>query len=300
MPIGGSSTMSDDFLQAAEDWLKDEELFRQSLERTARDYGFAAELIEKDVFSSLVLAVLATNTPESVLFKGGTCLSKVYMDFYRLSEDLDFSITVPLESSRAERRRLMKPVQALCERLPEYCPQLSVVDPMSGANQSRQYIQTLGYRSSITGGTARIKLEFGLREPILITPRLKPAGTLLVNPLTGQLVFPSFSIRVMALDELWAEKIRAALCRREPALRDFFDLDNRLDPTEQSFIALVGRKLAVHGTGPVNLSDKKFADLEQQKETDLKPLLRTREFEQFDLNRIWTALSALASRLKEF
>jgi predicted nucleotidyltransferase component of viral defense system len=29
---------------------------------------------------------------EALVFKGGTCLAKVYADFYRLSEDLDFVI----------------------------------------------------------------------------------------------------------------------------------------------------------------------------------------------------------------
>ena len=296
--------MSDKFLRAAADWLQDEELFRQSLERTARDYGFAAELIEKDFFSSLVLAILAANAPESVVFKGGTCLSKVYGDFYRLSEDLDFSIPVPLKSSRGERRRLIKPVRALCDNMADFCPQILVLDPKSGANQSKQYIQTLGYQSRITGQTAQIRVEFGLREPSLMAPRVESAGTLLVSPLTGRPVFSLFPVRVMALQEMWAEKIRAALCRREPAIRDFFDLDyalrtNQFDLSAPDLITLVGQKLAVPGTGLPQLAVKRRAELERQKETDLKPVLRSRDFAQFDMERIWTALVALANLLKK-
>ncbi|MBU1693107.1 MAG: nucleotidyl transferase AbiEii/AbiGii toxin family protein [Verrucomicrobia bacterium] len=293
-----------DVLQPAAKWLDDAELFRQAVERTARDHGFAGELIEKDVFCSLVLVVLAANMPESVVFKGGTCLSKVYTDFYRLSEDLDFAIPVPLQSSRAERRRLMEPVKVLCDSIPAHCPQVAVLDPMRGANQSTQYIQTLGYQSRITGKTAQIKVEFGLREPTLLAPRVEPAGTLLVSPLTGRPVFPSFPVRVMALKEMWGEKIRAALCRREPAIRDFFDLDyalrtNQFDLSAPDLIALAAQKLAVPGNGPVQLTDERRAELERQIQTDLKPVLRTRDFEQFDLDRIWTALVALADRLKE-
>ncbi len=59
--------MNDGILQAAEKWLDDAELFRQAVERTARDHGFAGDLIEKDALCSLVLAVLAANLPESVV-----------------------------------------------------------------------------------------------------------------------------------------------------------------------------------------------------------------------------------------
>jgi len=293
-----------DVLQMAAKWLDDAELFRQSVERTARDHGFAGDLIEKDVFCSLVLAVLAANMPESMVFKGGTCLSKVYTDFYRLSEDLDFAIPVPLQSSRAERRRLMEPVKALCDSIPAHCPQVAILDPMRGANQSTQYIQTLGYQSRITGKTAQIKLEFGLREPTLLSPRVEPASTLLVNPLTGKPVFPSFPVQVMAFKEMWGEKIRAALCRHEPAIRDFFDLDyalrtNQFDLSAPDLITLVRRKLAVPGNGPLQLTDERRIELERQIQTDLKPVLRSRDFERFNLARVWDKLVALANNLKE-
>ena len=70
-----------EILHAAARWLDDDELLRQAVERTARDHGFAAELVEKDFFCSLVLAILAAHMPEFLVFKGGTCLSKVYEDF---------------------------------------------------------------------------------------------------------------------------------------------------------------------------------------------------------------------------
>lgn len=291
-----------DVLQAAAKWLGDAELFRQAVERTARDHGFAGDLIEKDAFCSMVLATLAAKMPESVVFKGGTCLSKVYMDFYRLSEDLDFSIPVPLQSSRAERRRLTEPVKALCDGIPAFCPHVAILDPMRGANQTTQYVQTLGYRSRITGKMAQIKVEFGLREPLLLAPRVESAGTLLVSPLTGNSVFPSFPVRVMDLKEAWAEKIRAALCRRNPAIRDFFDLDyalrtNHFDPSASDLIALVERKLTVDGNGPLQLTDERRTELDRQIQTDLRPVLRTSDFAQFDLDRIWSALVALANRM---
>jgi predicted nucleotidyltransferase component of viral defense system len=39
------------------------------------------------------------------IFKGGTCLNKIDVGFYRLSEDLDFSIPVNFAATRGERRK---------------------------------------------------------------------------------------------------------------------------------------------------------------------------------------------------
>ncbi len=289
-------------LQAAMKWLDDGELFREAVERTARDRGYPGELIEKDFFCSLALSLIAENMPEPVVFKGGTCLSKVYADFYRLSEDLDFAVSVPVRSSRSERRRLIKPVKELCGGIEEHCPPLKIIEALRGANQSTHYFQALEYQSPTTGRTAQIRMEFGLREPLLLPPTIKPAGTLLANPLTGRALFPPFPVRVMAIKELWSEKTRAALCRRTPAIRDFFDLDfarvaRQLDFTDPEFIALAGRKIKVPGNIPPQLDDARLAELECQQDTDLRPVLRSRDFERFDLNRIWTDLVALMDKL---
>lgn len=83
---------------------EDPALFVEALNFTAADTGFAARLIEKDYFCSLVLAFLAA-TGEALVFKGGTCLTKVYAGFYRLSEALDFVFPMPVEAARQERSR---------------------------------------------------------------------------------------------------------------------------------------------------------------------------------------------------
>ena len=87
-----------------------------------------------------------------------------------------------------------------------------------------------------------------------------------------------------------AEKIRAATTRREPAIRDFFDLDYavarhlvRLDDTE--LVDLVRQKLSVPGNEPVSLGLERVGVLRGQLETRLKPALRARDYDDFDLDR---------------
>src|SRR3989338_8914671 len=48
----------------------------------------AIELIEKDFYLNVLLSKLNL---EGYAFKGGTCLAKAYLDYFRFSEDLDFT-----------------------------------------------------------------------------------------------------------------------------------------------------------------------------------------------------------------
>ena len=75
---------------------EDVAFFREALRFTAAHSGFLPRLIEKDYFCTVLLAYLSTAGDEFV-FKGGTCLTKVHSELYRLSEDLDYTIPVPLE-----------------------------------------------------------------------------------------------------------------------------------------------------------------------------------------------------------
>jgi hypothetical protein len=132
----------------------------------------------------------------------------------------------------------------------------------------------------------------------------RPARTLLKDPFSGRDILAPFAVRVMNEQEAWAEKTRAALCRLEPAIRDFFDLDFALtnlglDFEAPDFNDLMRRKLAVPGNGPIVLSPERFAELDRQIEGQLQPVLRMRDFERFNLARVWDKLVALANNLKE-
>ena len=76
-------------------------MFLEALNFTAAHTGFSAQLIEKDYFCTVLLQYLATTGV--LVFKGGTCLAKVHTGFYRLSEDLDFTIPLPVDANRKQR-----------------------------------------------------------------------------------------------------------------------------------------------------------------------------------------------------
>ncbi len=82
--------------------------FRDALTLTEAETGFSSRLIEKDYYCSLLLDDLSGPFEQGLVFKGGTCLSKVHAEFFRLSEDLDFSHLCPArcDEIRASRSHL--------------------------------------------------------------------------------------------------------------------------------------------------------------------------------------------------
>ena len=116
------------------DYHNDTTLFRESLLYTEAETGFSAGLIEKDYFCTVILATLQELIEESsqnkdvgpLYFKGGTCLSKVHARFYRMSEDLDFTIPVSLNSSRSHRSRLIIPFKKMVAKAFLFSPKESI------------------------------------------------------------------------------------------------------------------------------------------------------------------------------
>jgi hypothetical protein len=198
----------------------------------------------------------------------------------------------------------MTPVKKLCAALPRFCPGLETETVLSGANQSTQYLGALAYESLISRHRETIKLEFGLREPLLLPTEDRLLATLLMNNLTGETAVPEFGARVMSFTEAIAEKMRAALTRREPAIRDFFDLDFAVQNlglvlADDTFVGLVSAKLAVPGNDSIDVTPARRAQLARQVESRLKPVLRPADFEGFDLDRIFEPLIDLAKKLED-
>jgi predicted nucleotidyltransferase component of viral defense system len=70
---------------------EDEALFRDAVRFTAEESGFMPRLIEKDYFCTLLLDHLSRAGGAELVFKGGTSLTKIHSELYRLSEDLDYT-----------------------------------------------------------------------------------------------------------------------------------------------------------------------------------------------------------------
>ena len=282
---------------------KNSKYFEEAISFTSERSGFLPDLIEKDYYCSLILNYLFKDEKTNLVFKGGTCLSKVYTDFYRMSEDLDFVIPVKLDIPKNARRQLVKPVkQQLVNLINEYSC-FSIQNELTGYNVSKQYIGVLSYNSVIESENkpGTIKIEIGMREELIQNANWMQTSTLLIDPFRENIVIPDFKTQCLTLEEVYAEKFRAALTRKEPAIRDFFDIfyaasNLKIGFLDEKFIKLVEQKLDVPDNNSIDISNVRKKKLQLQIETELKPFLRPEDFNMFDLEKVWKIIEQIMKK----
>lgn len=286
---------------------KDE--FIKALGRASKKKGFLLPLIEKDYYLTLILSRIY-ELSENLVFKGGTCLNKVYYVYYRLSEDLDFSMILPkYEVTRGQRKKCIQPVKDKIEKFTEQFGMKLDDAGNAGRNESKQYIFYFMYQSALREVEAKIKLEIGLRFNPLDTIKKRPVQHVFLHPFTGVPLFDGGQIACLSLNELMAEKLRAGAIRKIIAPRDFYDIDfvlrNKFDLTNKEIITLFKKKLQEDdadtdlGKYKKNLgrSDKEIKDMNSRIEAELFDVLAPEERKNFDLStalkRINRAMEAI-------
>ncbi len=84
---------------------------RESIEYISSKAGIEnRQLIEKDILLHKILVDLCNDRyfSSSFAFKGGTCLIKCYLGYYRFSEDLDFSYVNQKEFEGKSQKEIRK------------------------------------------------------------------------------------------------------------------------------------------------------------------------------------------------
>jgi len=283
--------------------------FLKILERTSAQTGFPLRLLEKDYYITVVLSKI-NELSENLIFKGGTCLSKVYYTYYRLSEDLDFTLKFPAgDVTRTMRNNTIKPVKtSIRSFLRSFGMSIENLDK-AGHRESTQYIYYLDYDSVVLNKKESIKLEIGLRfNPILPIENHK-VNHKFIHPFTKELLFDAGSVNCLALKELVAEKLRAAATREVIAGRDFYDLDYLLREgfnfKDKELLSLFKKKLEEDGFSSdlekyrVNLgrTDKEIKEMEARTKDELFPVLTIGEQKSFDMQRTLVELNRTFTRI---
>ena len=273
---------------------KDE--FIKSLERASRKKGFLLPLIEKDYYLTLILSRMR-ELSENLIFKGGTCLNKVYYVYYRLSEDIDFSMALPqYEATRGQRRKCIQPIKDKIEKFIEQFGMRIDDTGDPGRNESKQYIYYFVYQSALREVEAKIKFEIGLRFNPIDPVEKRQVQHAFLHPFTGDPLFDGGKINCLSLNELIAEKLRAGATRIKVAPRDFYDIDfvirNGFDLTDKSVIELFKNKLEEDGADTdlgnyrVNLGrpTAEINDMRSRVKEELFEILAPKERENFNLD----------------
>ena len=149
---------------------------RVDLNERVRAWGLREEVVEKDYVLGWMLWGIGTDPLLSTtwVFKGGTCLKKCYIDTYRFSEDLDFTV---LESGPIEPDEVLETITRVIDRVGQESgidfstePPRCKKRPRGRSSEGRVYYR--GLRGA--PGPARIKLDLTKDEAVVQPPVMRP------------------------------------------------------------------------------------------------------------------------------
>jgi uncharacterized protein len=171
---------------------------KELLNLAAKNKGLVnKEYIEKDYFQDLFLSEICKKT-NKLIFKGGTALYKLY-SLERFSEDLDFSIISPFDVKSLIEEIVRGIDGASIKQIKETKNSISIKIGFKGI---LTIYNTLRLDISITNS---ILEEFDVKTLVSSYPDINP-----------------FSIRIMNINEILAEKIHSLLARQKA--RDLYDI----------------------------------------------------------------------------
>ncbi len=193
----------------------------QDIKNLSIEWGLGEQVIEKDFVLGWVLWGICNhkNTKEKWVFKGGTCIKKCYIETYRFSEDLDF--TVKTKESISEDQLPPTITEILSKVANESGIDFSIMEPKYKRSANGMYTQVrLYYRGPLNArNPGSIILDLSASEQIATTPIFKTISHPFKDELPGKKEIQSYSF-----EEIFAEKIRAMGERCRP--RDLYDIIN--------------------------------------------------------------------------
>ncbi len=228
---------------------------RRQLQSYSAKVGVPMQTIERDYIQTVFLYELYKQS-NTFFFKGGTCLRMGYK-LNRYSEDLDFNYNDPPENG-------IKVLNSISARLNDF----SIESQIKKVSFSMSGFTTrLRYKGPLYNGTERslgaIKIDVSCRKEQVETT------TQPYHPVYDDC--PSFVMRCLTLDHLFAEKIRALLIRNKP--RDLYDVwflsaDMAFDRM------LINEKLKLYNLSIKDIDiDRVFSSIEKDWKQDIQPLL---------------------------
>lgn len=186
-------------------------------------------LVEKDYYAIQLLKLLHTIiAPEySIIFAGGTCLSKVHIDLFRMSEDVDIKLIPSLgvqNGTRGQQRKLRgdfhQKLYALLDAQTIF--ELSETIKQDEGKYLQCHIKYPRFHPTISAIRPEIQLEI-TESPLLDTPITAPISSMYSRALNLPPEIPQCycaTIEVTASEKLIALLRRTAANERNPSGKD--------------------------------------------------------------------------------
>ena len=220
---------------------------RDFIDEVARTQNITrADLVEKDLLLHQVLFDLSKNKffHDNFAFKGGTCLAKCYLDYFRLSEDIDFTWKDQSVFEGKSQKAIRRYLSVVIDRLGLVFEGIAKGYGLDFRclKGNRDYVELSGgdkictfkvwYMSEVFGRKSFFKVQMNFVEKICYPFKsVELRSVISKNQEELALLFSEYQacMGVVGFDvydvrEILAEKIRAILTRRGIKARDFLDV----------------------------------------------------------------------------
>ena len=193
---------------------------RNDLQVRATEWMLDERVVEKDYVIGWLLWGLSSDPVllRTWAFKGGTCLKKCYLETYRFSEDLDFTV---MEDGPVLPEEVSSRIESILKRITQESG-IEFPDPSRWKQRAggRSTEGKIYYRGPVGArNLAMVKIDLTAEE-VLAAPTVLRA---VVHSYPDQLPPPG-KIRCYDFHEVFAEKLRALGERCRP--RDLYDVIN--------------------------------------------------------------------------
>ena len=157
-------------------------------------------LLGQDYHATIILYLL--RDIEGIYFKGGTALQKIFLDYSRLSEDVDYTVTGDMGMIK--------------ERIVAIIKGSGFFDKVRKDKDVEGFTRLVAHYNGFSNEDEAVFIDLNKRAKLLQNPEKHEVRHFYKENI------PSFSVNTLAKDEMIAEKMAATIGRNKP--RDHYDL----------------------------------------------------------------------------
>lgn len=204
------------------------------------------DLLEKDLILHQILISLSKNSffSENFVFKGGTCLIKCYLGYYRFSEDIDFTWKNQRVFENKSQKEIRGYLSKVIDKTGEIFEEISAKQGLDFKceKHNKRYVELGGgnkictfkiwFLSEVLNRESFMKVQINFVEKLYFSPQRTELKSLLPEENEElSLLFPDYMqymqktcFDVYDIREILCEKVRSILTREGVKTRDFLDV----------------------------------------------------------------------------
>ncbi|MBI2559156.1 nucleotidyl transferase AbiEii/AbiGii toxin family protein [Candidatus Woesearchaeota archaeon] len=166
----------------------------------ASQHNFNEIVLGKDYRLTLILYLI--KGIGGMYFKGGTALQKIFLNYSRLSEDADFTLTKNIEEVK---RKIVNTLE-----------ESGLFEKITKDKDVKGFTRLVVHYKGFSNEDGSVFIDLNERAKLLMKPEKHAMRHFYKNHI------PEFSLSTLAKEEMVAEKVAAAIGRNQP--RDHYDI----------------------------------------------------------------------------